>query len=171
MARAALDEAFGRIVEMTAAKVAQLGFARRGTVLRTLSQGNSGIIEFQKSIKNSGDKLLFTVNLAVIYGELLEPDQPTLEKARSLDGHLRQRIGMLLPSRPDKWWEITATTDVTALATEISNLVSNKAAPYIRRYLDTSELIALWESGKSPGLTETQRVRHLEAFNSRRKSP
>src|SRR5260370_32449488 len=109
MARAALDEAFGRIVEMAAAKVAQLGFSRRGTVLRTLSQGNSGIIEFQKSIKNSRDKLLFTVNLAVICGESLEPDQPTLEKARSLDAHLRQRIGMLLPSRPDKWWEITAT--------------------------------------------------------------
>src|SRR5258708_32341659 len=98
MAREALDEAFGQIIEVAAAKVAQLGFSRRGVVLRTLSQGNSGISEFQKSLKNSRDKLLFTINLAVICGELLEPDQPTLEKARSLDAHLRQRIGMLLPS-------------------------------------------------------------------------
>src|SRR5450755_529492 len=105
MARAALDEAFSRIIEITAAKVAQFGFVRRGAILRTLNLGNSGIIEFQKSTKNSRDKLLFTVNLAVVCGELLEPYQPALEKARSADGHLRQRIGMLLPGRQDKWWE------------------------------------------------------------------
>jgi|SRR5882762_3458305 len=170
MARAALGDALDRIIEITAAEVAPLGFARRGTILRKFSQGNSGIIEFQKSIKNSGDKLLFTVNLAVICGELLEPEQPQLDKARSLDAHLRQRIGMLLSSRPDKWWEVSAAIDVSALANEISSLIFNEAAPYIERYLDTGELIALWESGKSPGLTETQRVKYLEAFNSRHKS-
>jgi len=63
MGRMVLDQAFGRVIEATAAKVAQLGFTRRGAILRTLSQGNSGIIEFQRSTKNSSDKLLFTVNL------------------------------------------------------------------------------------------------------------
>jgi hypothetical protein len=59
---------------------------------------------------------------------------------------------------------------VYALVNETSNLIPNEAVPYIERYLDTGELIALSESGISPGLTETQRVKFLAAFNSKRKS-
>lgn len=167
MAHAVLDQAFGQVIETTANMVVPWGFARRSAILRILSHGNSGIIEFQKSTKSSGGKLLFTINLAVVCGELLGPDQPGLEKVRSVDAHFRQRIGMLLPDRPDKWWEITEATDANALAIEVGNLISKKAAPYIQRYLDTNELIALWKSGKSPGLTETQRVKYLEILDGK----
>lgn len=170
MAHAVLEQVFGQVIEPTVSMVSPLGFTRRGAILRTFRHGNSGIIEFQKSTKGSSGKLLFTINLAIVCGELLGQDQPDLEKARSVDAHFRQRIGMLLPDRPDKWWEITETTDVNALATEVGNLISKEAAPYIQRYLDTNELIALWKSGKSPGLTETQRVKYLEMLDSKRKS-
>jgi hypothetical protein len=100
ISRAVLDAAFGQVVGTTAKKVDELGFHRQGSILRIVRQGNAGIIEFQKSTKNTSDKILFTVNLAVISGALLEPDQPSLEKARSADAHLRQRIGMLMPGRP-----------------------------------------------------------------------
>jgi hypothetical protein len=100
----------------------------------------------------------------------LESDQPALGKARSVDGHLRQRLGMLLPGRPDKWWDVTENTDISALEIEISDLISKEAVPYIQRYLDTTEVIALWRSGKSPGLAETQRVRYLNALDKRGES-
>jgi hypothetical protein len=89
MSRAVLDAAFGQVVETTAKKVDKLGFQRQGSIWRIVRQGNAGIIEFQKSTKNTSDKILFTVNLAVIYGALLEPDQSSLEKTRSMGAHLR----------------------------------------------------------------------------------
>jgi len=168
MSRAVLDAAFGQVVETTAKNVDKLGFRRQGSILRVIRQGNAGIIEFQKSTKNTSEKILFTVNLAVICGALLEPDQPSLEKARSTDAHLRQRIGMLMPGRPDQWWEISEAVAVGALASEVSEVIANVGAPYVAHYLDVDELIALWESGKSPGLTETQRVRCLEQLKSQR---
>jgi hypothetical protein len=79
MSRAMLDVAFGQVVETTAKKVDNLGFRRQGSVLRIARQRNAGVIEFQKSTKNTSEKILFTVNLAVICGALLEPDQPSLE--------------------------------------------------------------------------------------------
>jgi hypothetical protein len=163
-----LDGALGLVVEETAKKVSALGFRRRGSVLRTVHHGNSGLIEFQKSTKSSGEQILFTINLSVVCGALLDPDQSPLEKVRGLDAHLRQRIGMLMSGRPDKWWEIREGTDVGALANEVSDLIATEGAPYVARYLDTTELVTLWESGKSPGLTETQRTRYLEKLKSKR---
>jgi hypothetical protein len=43
MSRATLDEAFGLVVEETAKKIAKLGFRRRGSILRVVSQGNAGL--------------------------------------------------------------------------------------------------------------------------------
>jgi hypothetical protein len=79
---------------------------------------------------------------------------------------LGQRIGILMPGRPDKWWEISEATPVDALASEVSGVIATEGAPYVLRYLNANDLVALWESGKSPGLTETQRVRYLEKLKS-----
>lgn len=168
MSRGILDAAFRQMVETTSKKVNGLGFHRQGSILRVVRHNSAGIIEFQKSTKSSGDKILFTVNLAVICGALLEPDQPSLEKARSTEAHLRQRIGMLMPGRPDQWWEISESVEVGALASEVSEVIATEGAPYVARYLDVNELVALWETGKSPGLTETQRMRYLTRLRSQR---
>lgn len=162
-----LDEALKRVVSATADKAASLSFTRRGALLRVLSGGNAGVIEFQRSTASTKTRLVFTINLGIVCGRLLDPEQPALDKATSIDAHLRQRIGMLMPGQPDKWWEITETTDAETLAEEVSTLVSSEAVPFVRRYLDTSDLIALWRSGRSPGLTETQRVRNLERLARR----
>jgi hypothetical protein len=168
MGRSVLDESFNEVLQTTAEKVARIGFVRHGAALRVIDKTNSGIIEFQKSTKSSRERLLFTINLGIICGELLEPDQPRLNKARIRDAHLRHRVGMLLPSRQDKWWEITASTDANVLAAEVSDIIVREVVPYIQRYLDTDDLIALWESGKSPGLTDLQRIRYLDKLRNAR---
>lgn len=53
MPRTELEEALDLVLEETAKKVAALGFRRRGMLLRTASQGNAGLIEFQKSTRES----------------------------------------------------------------------------------------------------------------------
>ena len=140
------------------------GFKRRGQVFRLFSDGNCGIVEFQKSDKSSEDRLMFTINLGVVSGELLGADPATEKSLGSIDAHLRQRVGMLMPDRPDKWWVLESSTNAEALADELTNLLSERAVPFIQEYLSTDSLIALWEAGQSPGLTAVQRDRYLSAL-------
>ncbi len=162
------SEAFDQVVKTVAERLHPLGFSRRGAALRIMGPGVCGLIEFQRSMKNTKEKLLFTVNLGIVCGDLLESGAATLSKARVIDAHVRGRIGMLLPEHRDKWWEITASTDSDALAGEVADLVLNEAAPYIQRYLSIDSVEALWESGQSPGLTDRQRIDRLAALKAKR---
>jgi Domain of unknown function (DUF4304) len=159
-----LDPIFKQIVTATAQRLSQLGFKKNGNAFRLISESNVAIIEFQKSRDNTSERLLFTVNVAIVCGLLLDPERLTIQKSHAYDGHLRDRIGTFLPDRQDKWWEINNTTDEDKLSIEVSDLICDMAVPYLLRYVDTSELLALWESGRAPGLTEGARISKLETL-------
>ena len=159
---------YDRIVESCANKLGPLGFSRRGFILRKMANGNTAIIEFQRSTKSNQRETRFTINLGVICKDILDEGQPTPAQASSANAHLRQRIGVLLPGRPDKWWVIEPKTDVDALEAEVSNLIVEVAVPYLEPYLDSNALAELWASGKSPGLTEKQRLEYLTKLNADR---
>lgn len=167
MSRKALDDAFDEVVILTASRAKEFGFKRRGMSLKKIRDSNVAIIEFQKSQSNTSETLSFTVNLAVVCGALLDPERLSLEKAKSYDGHFRVRIGALAPSHQNLWWEIKAGTDSKALALEVANLVCGEGIPYIERYLGDGDLVELWESGKSPGLTDGQRLRNLKELREK----
>ena len=164
-----LNEAFNELVKAVGLKLKASGFVQRGQIFRITSENNCGIIEFQKSVKSSKQAVLFTMNLAVVCGDLLEAGLTGAEKAQTTDAHVRQRIGMLLPEHPDKWWEISESTDRQALVQEVSTIVSERALPFVRSYLDTKVIMELWESGRSPGLTDVQRTRFLARLRQMQK--
>lgn len=159
MAKNISEEVFEDVLANVAEKLTVHGFVQRGPVFRLVSQGNCGIIEFQRSDKSTNDRVIFTVNLGIACGELLESGPASVAKVRIIDAHMRQRIGMLLPERPDKWWE--ASADRAPVAQEIAELLATVGVPYVESYITTEALIALWESGQSPGLTAVQRGRYL----------
>lgn len=142
-----------------------LGFRRERTIFRRVVQHNCGLVDFQRSAtRSSSEKVVFTVNLGVVCGDLLASGQSRLEKTRITDAHFRERIGQCLTDPHDKWWEVTVATDRGALIHELQELLLKKAVPYIETFLSSKNLIALWESGKSPGLTELQRLRFLSSL-------
>ncbi|MPS29666.1 MAG: DUF4304 domain-containing protein [Alcaligenaceae bacterium] len=143
-----------------------VGYVRRGSSLRKEMDGNVAVIEFQKSSKSSADVILFTINVGIICGRLLEAERSLPKKVGIVDAHIRQRIGMLLPDRSDKWWTIEPRSDAGSLVEEISRLIERDVVPYLDRYLDDKALVALWESGQSPGLTEIQRLKYLTRLNT-----
>jgi Domain of unknown function (DUF4304) len=154
-----LKTVFKNMVRTVATRLSAHGFAQRGVVLHKGVGSNVALIEFQLSDKTSKECVVFTVNLGIVCGEL---SGAASRRASVMDAHLRQRLGFLLPQRADKWWEITAQTNVIALADELSKTLEESALPYLDEYLDSRTLIALWESGKSPGLTAVQRARLLD---------
>lgn len=161
-----LDATFKEVVLETSLKLSKSGFKKSGNVFRLVAGENSAVIEFQKSRGNTSEILVFTINIAIVVGRLLNGEGENVQKARAIDGHLRERIGTLLPGQQDKWWEITQATDAKGLAAEVSTIASEVAVPYLLRYIDTSEVLALWRSGAAPGLTEGGRVRYLARLES-----
>lgn len=161
-----LKAIYDRIVTSCAENLRSVGYVRRGSSLRKVAGGNVAIVEFQKSSKSNADAIVFTINLGIVCGQLLESSEPSLKGVGIVDAHVRQRIGMLLPDQPDKWWTIDPNTNANSLIEEISGLIEREAASYLDSYLDDDALVALWESGQSPGLTETQRLRYLTMLTS-----
>lgn len=155
------QETFRKLLRAIQERLTPVGYTRRGSVFRHISHENCGIIDVQRSDKSSKERVVFTVNLGIVCGELLEPGILEVRKTGIMDAHLRQRIGMLLPDRCDKWWEVTESTHCESLKQELVELLLTKGVPYIEGYLETKTLVDLWESGQSPGLTAFQRARFL----------
>ena len=157
----AIDSMFEHLLEDLSARLKPLDFARSGSVLRIVRDGNCGLLEFQRSTKSSAHRLLFTVNVGIICGALLDPHVKQLRKVHSIDAHVRQRIGMFMHGSPDKWWEITEATDTVPLIEELAELITGNGVPFIMGLLSTTAIVSLWQSGQSPGLTDGQRLRFL----------
>jgi hypothetical protein len=168
--RSVLDGRFEKLMSVVAAALRPEGFERRGKVLRAISGDVAKLIEFQKSKKSDKQRVLFTINLGIVCGQLLDHERVELRNSTSIDAHLRTRLGMLLSAPSDIWWELTPSGDFEALANELSLLVVTRGLPYLNEYGTVRALVALWESGKSPGLTVTQRSRFLSQLKDARRA-
>lgn len=161
MTRGELNSRFNHLIGELSAKLASQGFVQRLQTLRVKTGGNAALINFQKSDQSSETRLVFTVNLGVVCGALPGVGERGLEDAGISESHLRTRLGMLLDSPGDKWWELTDSTNLKTLCDELFDAITRKALPYLNAYLQTEALIELWRSGKSPGMTAKQRARVL----------
>lgn len=169
MANEAAELTFRGVIDGILAILKPHGFAKRGTSYRHLAAGNAAILNVQRSQGSNNEVILFTLNAGVISGRLLDGFGPELAKAGVFDAHLRERIGAFLSPPEDKWWDIDATTNAAALLTELTPLLE-AAARYLLANLPDQQLIALWETGRSPGLTEGQRQRNLRDLTAAMKA-
>jgi hypothetical protein len=165
MGDADLKAVFKNLVRTVATRLSVHRFVQRGNVLHKSVGSNVALIDFQLSDKTTKDRVVFTVNLGILCVGLLDEAERS-RKTSVMDAHLRQRLGFLLPEGTDKWWQIDSHTNTIALADEISTALEKYALPYLDQYLDSHALIALWESGKSPGLTAGQRARLLDRLRA-----
>ena len=137
------------------------GFARTKQSFRIESNGNVGIIAVQKSLKSTADRVVFTLNVGVwssrIAGFAGGSSQPT----EIDDCHWRERIGFLLPDREDTWWTIRETDEPATVSDELRPVIEDVVVPAVMAHITDEALRDEWLTGKSPGLTEVQRLMHL----------
>lgn len=158
-----IETEFKRVLDAVTALLKPLGFSKRGRSFFRHVDGNLALIEFQRSIYNHLHSLKFTINVGIILGKLADREWD-IKKSNIADAHLRERIGMFLSIPRDRWWtfDTESSTDSADLAIgEILPLLRDRALPYLNQNLSDDALITLWESGRSPGLTETLRTRYL----------
>lgn len=163
-----LEEKFRLVVEAVSTNLKPLGFRKQGQRFRRTIDGNVVVVEFQRSATNDDSLIRFTLNLGVVSGRLFHANDPErdLKKVSASEAHMRERIGFFLQPPTDHWWALTAGTDAQVLANEVATLVANAAVPHLNEYAADERLLALWRTGRSPGLTEGQRQRFMALLAS-----
>jgi len=142
----------------------QIGFSRRGNVFFIEGVGCRGIIGFQKSMSSKKSCIKFTINIGVVYSAALHHSERSLESATIEDAHLRCRVGSITKNGEDFWWFITTSTNDNSLSLEISDILTSKIVPFVKKYMQRDQFLALLESGRSPGLTAVQRSRVIRSI-------
>jgi Domain of unknown function (DUF4304) len=156
---------FKELLSIMATRLGEAGFRRKGGSFYLREGGNWGVVNFQKSGKSTTDVILFTVNVGIASGVLLnfsglrESDVPRIDQC-----HWRKRLGFFFAEPSDTWWRIDATASLSAIAQEIIGALLQLAIPEMKRYLSDASLLELWASGVSPGLTEVERLKYLSVL-------
>lgn len=162
MSKSSIEETFREVIVRAASHAKSHGFKRQGQTLRKIWGGNAAIIEFQRSRDNTSTSLRFTINIAIVCGLLIDQGYTPIEKTKSYNGHLIQRIGYVLPSKYDTWWEIDEMTRKDNIVSEILGVVLDYAVPFLEKHISNEAMIDLWSSGTSPGITDFQRQNLLD---------
>lgn len=161
MAEAGIEAKFKSVLNGVSKTLTDLGFRRRASSWRWLADGNCALVEAQRSRTNTAKSIRFTFNVGIISGRLLAEDW-SLEVSRAgcHHAHLRDRVGFFLPDSEDAWWTVDEHARPQVLVDELAPLLE-RAAFFLRQNVSDAQLINLWQTGRSPGLTEHQRKRNL----------
>lgn len=144
-------------------RLAAHGFAKRGQTFYLFDHGNWGLINFQRGRSAAPGATEFTVNLGIASARLSRRRDAEWRTWRPAEYECdwRMRLGHLMAPARDKWWTITASTNLDELAGELLDPIETLAVPEIRRFISDEALRDLWLSGRSPGLTNAQRLSRL----------
>jgi hypothetical protein len=139
------------------------GFSRSGYTFYLRRSDNWGLVSFQKSDKSSPQELIFTINIGVASRRLLKFFQSANQSPKPdiWDTHWRERIGFLLSYQDDHWWSITHNTSLDNLGQELRSCILDLIVPEILSHIGDEDLCNMWLSGKSPSLTDFQRMQYL----------
>lgn len=140
------------------------GFKRREQKLYRPLGDVTHRINFQVSRWGTSDAGSFTVNLVIASGYCYEiwTGKPPSANPASAAYPVSQRIGLLLPDRKDKLWDVDASTDIQKLSKEVETLVVEVGIPFLDGIPDLESLLVRLRGEESvPYLTVPQaRVVH-----------
>ena len=110
------------------------------------------VINVQLSKWNSSTEAQFTVNLGISIEELHAASEglPLKGTLKEYDCDVRARIGQLFPSKKDKWWQVTETTDSDQLADDVFARIDQFGLPWFDRLGDYSAVAAEFQDRKIP---------------------
>ena len=149
-----------RLLDVVEHELVSLGFRRSGRSFFRDDGEVILIVNFQKGQKSTKDLLVVAVNLGAfskrLGGDVKAPDP--------FDGQWRRRLGTVSPPR-EKWWEASDISGADRTAAEVLELLRSHGLPALEDVSTDRKLRLLWESGRSPGLTDGQRLLCLARLN------
>jgi hypothetical protein len=142
------------------------GYRAAGTLFHRELAEVVHLVELQSTQEEGAAQIAVTINLGVFAPALVDPDIRDYIRPSIPQAHWRERIGILMPQRRDKWWSIESVDQAAATGAEIAVSVEEYGLPPLARIPDIAALRRIWETGASPGLSDYQRRRHLERLSA-----
>lgn len=159
------DDAYRLLVARLTTALKPKGFAGRGGSFLLERGGNLLVVGLQKSQKTSRESISCTVNLGVASGRLLRFfSVPRVHRRVPSVCHWTERLGFLLPGSADRWWTLEAGTDPSPVIQDLEESLLSSGLPALEEVQPDGALKALWMSGRSPGLTDLQRLKYLSVL-------
>ena len=120
------------------------GFMRSKFTFHRRVGRNWQVINLQKRSSSDATRVTFTANLAVALDRLRSGSYDWAPGRRPAEYrcHLRERIGYLLRDE-DTWWEVSADSNVVALADTITLVLELYALPWLDARSSDEALLAL----------------------------
>lgn len=120
------------------------GFLRSRYTFHRKAGPNWQVINLQKRASSDASRVTFTANLGVALDRLRSGtyDWSPGRRPAEYRCHLRERVGYLL-REDDTWWEVTADTNVVALAETITLVLELYAIPWLDARSTDAALVAL----------------------------
>lgn len=137
----------------------QAGFRRMGNHLNRSRENLVHAIHFQGSQWGSAASGSFTVNLVVTSPFLYSTwtGRPFPANPASALFAVTSRIGRLMPSRADHWWQVEEETDLAALANETASAIVEYGLPFFDEFDTVQSILTRLRHGDPlPGLTDAQ---------------
>jgi hypothetical protein len=105
-------------------------------------------IELQKSRDSTDDRFVFTINLGAFLPTLAKALGEDIREIDVMNGHWNVRLGRLLPSPGDRWWEADSTDQASVIGKEVAGLVKRYGLPELHRAGSVSGLVSFFETGQ-----------------------
>ena len=111
----------------------QQGFSKSGRNFHRLTGAVWQVVNVQASQGNSDASGKFTINVGVYVPQVavLAGQAPIAGKPKEYDCTDRERLGELMPGGADHWWALLPSTDLAALAAQVSEAVSVYGLPWL----------------------------------------
>jgi Domain of unknown function (DUF4304) len=128
------------------------GFKNRGAIFHKPIGDVVHLISLQSSQSSTHDCARVTVNLAV---RCIILDDAGIAPS-VWNAHWRERLGHEMPAKADVWWTISSDEGLASATSEIMIATEAYGLPALDNLQSSASLLALWDSGVSPGLTRRQ---------------
>jgi hypothetical protein len=142
-----------------------LGYRKTATLFVRDLGGVLHLVEMQNSRDSTAVQAVFTVNVGIYVPRLVPADVRDARKPSVPSAHWRLRLGALSPEGQDLWWRPTDMSEAADVAGDIVKRLQFFALPVLDSFTNLKALTALWKSGRSPGLTERQRIEFLDELS------
>ena len=134
----------------------QREFRKSGLKFSSVRPEATLLVRLQSSVGTTREVLRITCNLAIVLHALGSRDNHDI-----WDSHWRERIGYFMPETRDHWWVCSTDDTARTAGREMAALLESQALPEMERLASRAAMVALWTSGRSPGLTEYQCAQYL----------
>lgn len=155
-----------RIREGIGPALLEHGFRGRSSTFSRQVNDVFHLVQLQASSDNSSSGAKFTVNLAVWAPALSSEPNPSVDNA-----HWRARLGNLGPEQSDIWWQADDFSMADVATVDIVARIEAFAIPALQQLQSTRDLLKLWKSGQSPGLTAMQADRFRRRLEDLARKP